>query len=631
MKIRESVVILLFILFSFTGFSRSNVERSSVWILNSYHDGYYWSDRIMNGIRDVLGSGDSINMFVDYMDSKRCSDSIYFKQLSSLYAYKYKKQHFDAIITTDDNALQFMLQYHDRLFPGVPVAFCGINDFEPSMIAGETLYTGVMENYDESGTLQMVLDIHPETEKVIVINDGTVTGQLIINRFERVKDNFPVSLTYLSNLSREQIKDSLQKVNNKTIVIWSVYLRTRNEKMLTTRESVQMISQWSPVPVYCVWDVVGLGVVGGKVSSPFDQGSLVASMMLDILNGTNPQDISVGAVPTSYRFDYNVLDRFKIDEKTLPENSIIINRPFSFYKEYAKVIWTTIVIFILLIIIISILTFLNKRLRQAEDSLIVKNSELETQKEKLEHMNVDLKKARDEAQESNNLKTAFIANLGHEIRTPMNGIMGFANLLKKDNLSPDKQQRYVDVIKKSGNRMLNIINDLIDISRIEAGQVKVNISKVGLNTLMDSLYLFFLHQAEEKGLKLICEKGLDDQESVIETDKGKLEQVLSNLLRNAIKFTQHGEIVLSYEKMNGFLKFSVKDTGPGIEKENHLVIFERFRQAGKASATGEDGSGLGLAISQAFVEILGGEIYVDSQPGEGATFFFTLPYSKVRK
>jgi PAS domain S-box-containing protein len=238
----------------------------------------------------------------------------------------------------------------------------------------------------------------------------------------------------------------------------------------------------------------------------------------------------------------------------------------------------------------------------------------------------ELKKAKERAEESDRLKTAFLANMSHEIRTPMNGILGFAELLKNPDLSGVEQNKYIGIIEQSGERMLSIINDLIDISKIESGQVELNIGPSSINEMLDNLYEFFLPEAEKKRLNLVVMKELTDNRSIIETDEMKLTQVLSNLIKNALKYTSDGTVSFGYKIDKESIKLFVQDTGIGIRPELHKKIFERFLQGDYAYEGAIEGSGLGLSISKAFVELLNGKIWVESEPGIGSTFFVVLPY-----
>lgn len=239
----------------------------------------------------------------------------------------------------------------------------------------------------------------------------------------------------------------------------------------------------------------------------------------------------------------------------------------------------------------------------------------------------DLIRAKEKAEESDRLKSAFLANMSHEIRTPMNGILGFSELLKAPDLSSEEREEYIALINKSGERMLNIINDIIDISRIEAGVVELHPEETDINEQVDFIFNFFIPQANEKGLKLLLNNTLKAEQSRVITDKEKVYAILTNLVKNAIKYTHHGQIEIGCSGNNDLLEFYVKDTGIGIPADRLSAIFERFVQADIEDRMAYQGAGLGLAITKAYVDMLGGKIWVESEVGQGSTFRFTLPVS----
>lgn len=243
---------------------------------------------------------------------------------------------------------------------------------------------------------------------------------------------------------------------------------------------------------------------------------------------------------------------------------------------------------------------------------------------------IDLKEALEKAQESDRLKSAFLANMSHEIRTPMNGILGFAELLKKPDLAGYEQQKYINIIEKSGTRMLHIINDIVDISKIEAGLMAISMQKTNVNELIEDTYTFFKPEAETKGIKLSFKTALPAKEASIKTDREKLYAILTNLVINAVKYTREGFIEVGYDivgvKNASTLQFYVRDSGIGIPKDRQAAIFELFIQADIDNRMAYQGAGLGLAITKAYVEMLGGKIRVKSEAGKGSTFYFTLPY-----
>jgi CheY-like chemotaxis protein/nitrogen-specific signal transduction histidine kinase len=237
----------------------------------------------------------------------------------------------------------------------------------------------------------------------------------------------------------------------------------------------------------------------------------------------------------------------------------------------------------------------------------------------------ELLSAKEKAEESDRLKSAFLANMSHEIRTPMNGILGFAELLKEPKLTCEEQQEYLTIIEKSGTRMLNIINDIVSISKVESGQVETFISETNLNEQIKFIYTFFKPEVEPRGIEFSFKNSLPDEEAIVKTDREKIYAILTNLVKNAIKFTIAGSIEFGYEKKGKYFEFFVKDTGIGIRQEQMEIIFERFRQGNDSLTRNYEGAGLGLAISKAYVEILGGKIWVESVYGKGSIVYFTIP------
>ena len=239
----------------------------------------------------------------------------------------------------------------------------------------------------------------------------------------------------------------------------------------------------------------------------------------------------------------------------------------------------------------------------------------------------ELTRAKERAEESDRLKSAFLANMSHEIRTPMNGILGFAQLLREPDHTGKEQQEFIRIIEKSGKRMLNIINDIVDISKIESGQMVISISETNINEQIEFIYDFFAPEVEKNGLQLDYKTTLPPNQSLINTDREKVYAILINLVNNAIKYTSTGSIEFGYEKKGKYLEFYVKDTGIGIREHYKEIIFKRFRQGDDLTKKFTEGTGLGLSIAKGYVELLGGKIWLESKLGKGSTFYFTIPYN----
>jgi signal transduction histidine kinase/Tfp pilus assembly protein PilF len=264
-----------------------------------------------------------------------------------------------------------------------------------------------------------------------------------------------------------------------------------------------------------------------------------------------------------------------------------------------------------------------KKRNKANKLLNIRNKEIEENR-------LELIAAKEKAEGSDRLKSAFLANMSHEIRTPMNGILGFSDLLKEPGLSGEEQQTYVALIEKSGTRMLNTINDIISISKIESGQMEVNLQESNINEQIEFIYNFFKPEMERNGMQFSFRNSLHFKDAIIKTDREKVYSILTNLVKNAIKYSEKGSIELGYDlnmdNKPSQLKFYVKDTGIGIPKDRQKAIFDRFIQADISDKMAFQGAGLGLSISKAYVEMLGGKIWVESEVCKGSIFYFTLPY-----
>ena len=266
--------------------------------------------------------------------------------------------------------------------------------------------------------------------------------------------------------------------------------------------------------------------------------------------------------------------------------------------------------------------FLNQKLDQ--EKLLIEEYNRNLGQQVIERTS-ELIKAKEKAEESDRLKSAFLANMSHEIRTPMNGILGFADLLKQPDLEGGKMHEYLEIIEKSGARMLNIINDIVDISKIEAGLMKVDLSETNLNEQLLDIFRFFLPEAEARGLRFNLVRILPAEQAVLTTDREKVFAVLSNLVKNAIKYTEKGTIEFGCEVKEELRVFFVKDTGIGIPESRQQAVFERFIQADIEDKRALQGAGLGLAISRSYAEMLGGKIWLKSKESEGSVFYFSLP------
>ncbi|BAX81745.1 ATP-binding protein [Labilibaculum antarcticum] len=268
-------------------------------------------------------------------------------------------------------------------------------------------------------------------------------------------------------------------------------------------------------------------------------------------------------------------------------------------------------------------------LKEKTDKIASQNEEYLCVNEELNQRNQELIIAKEKAEESDHLKTSFLQNISHEIRTPMNAVVGFSSFLNDPDLLPEKRKYFTDIIIQSSDQLLSIINDIVSIASIESGHEKVQGNEININLICKLINEQFFLKDTKPNVTCSLQTSLADDEAIIITDSTKLTQILTNLIGNALKFTKKGFVNFGYTLKDDFLEFYVEDSGIGIPSDMHAEIFKRFRQAEKTTARMFGGSGLGLSISKAYVEMLGGTIWLNSEPGKGSVFYFTLPYKKV--
>jgi GAF domain-containing protein/ABC-type uncharacterized transport system substrate-binding protein len=378
---------------SLTAQAQEPAQKKSVLVLHSYHVGYKWTDDITAGIVDGLGDHRAeIDLQIEYMDTKRIYDEDYVQYLYETYRYKFRNRDFDVIISSDDNAFNFLLDYGDEIFPGTPVVFCGVNYYDPArMEGGDSLrgrVTGVNEEADLRSTLELALGLHPETRLVAVVNDTTTTGLKMRQELEKVIPAFRdrTQFIFLEALTMEEVQDALGELPANSLVLYTLFFRDKAGVFYEYDESIRAVVEASSVPVYATWDFsLGYGPIGGMLTSGYYQGETAARLVVRILDGEDVAEIPVVMEsPNRYMFDYEVLQGRDISLASLPVSSVFINRPSSFYERYQGWIWGGGSVFLALVSIILALVWINLRRRRAEAALRVSNLALEEARSSLE-------------------------------------------------------------------------------------------------------------------------------------------------------------------------------------------------------------------------------------------------------
>jgi two-component system cell cycle sensor histidine kinase/response regulator CckA len=352
--------------------ARSHAQK--VLVVHSYHQGYLWTDEINRGIQKMFQQADpGCELFVEYLDSKRHKRAEIFPVMADLLVSKYQSIRPDVIITTDDNALDFMLAQRDRLFPGVPLVFCGLNDYTPQRLGGKKGCTGVAENFNLAGTLGLMLGLHPQAKTVYVVSDVTESGRKNLKRLQEVKHLFEdkVKFVEMAGLEASELERRLKGLPDDCVVLNLSFWRDSTGRGFEFKEGIQFVTQASPVPVYSPWDhMVRCGTVGGYVISGVRQGREAARLALMVLGGKPVDRIPVITdIPNLPMFDHAALNRFSIPAGSLPPDSVVINRPQSFYHRYKLLFWLITAFFVAQSVAIAALGVNMARRKRAELAL----------------------------------------------------------------------------------------------------------------------------------------------------------------------------------------------------------------------------------------------------------------------
>lgn len=326
-----SLVLLTLITHSIEFIYADNSDNvKTVLFINSYHEGYKWSDDIYDGIKSVLKSSDiKIDLQLEYMDTQRVINQQYYQSLFETYKYKFQDRNFDLILSSDEAAFTFLQDYGEVLFPNTPIVFCGVNHYEKDKVKNLELFTGVVEGFDIDDTIALALKNHPNTDTIYYVNDETTTGVSIMKEFETVIPKFSNQIKFIK-LDGEDLNSIAQKseyLDNNSLILFLIYFMDNAGNRYEYYDAVRRIEESSAVPIYGVWDfTLGYGIVGGKLTSGFYQGETAANIALRVLSGEKPSDIPViTEKTTNYQFDYAQLKKHKIKIDALPQDSIIIN------------------------------------------------------------------------------------------------------------------------------------------------------------------------------------------------------------------------------------------------------------------------------------------------------------------
>lgn len=595
------------------------------------------SDNLSAFMDEYRQRGGKYTPIIESMNCKNLSEAYLWKSRMASILGKYKgKNRPSLVILLGQEAWSAYISQDTEIAKKTP-SICGMVSVNGLVLPDDSIDTRVWEpeskniytdfgdynivagyvyEYDVDKNIELMRRFYPDMRRVAFISDNTYGGLSMQALVKKEMEKYPdLETIWLDGRTETfmEVSERMRRLPQNTCVLLGTWRVDCTESYVIGNTTYMLRDANPTLPVFTIASV-GLGhwALGGYTPEYHAVGKNIGAVTYDFLDKGDREGVDLVTIPGNYTFDIKRLHEFKLDSLNLPQGAVLVNKTPSLYEQYKYWVIGVVSAFMFLIACFLIAIYYIIRINHLKHHLEVSGEELLVAKEK--------------AEESNRLKTAFLANMSHEIRTPLNAIVGFSSVLVSDDSSPAEKAQYCDIIQKNSDLLLHLINDILDISRMESGKIKfvweecdvVELCQTALSTAeygrkTSALFLFETPVAS----------------LVIKTDAQRLKQVLINLLFNAAKFTPSGSIKLAIaiDKQHQQLELSVSDTGCGIPSDKSDRVFERFEKLNEYS----QGTGLGLAISRLIVENLGGKIWVDKDYTEGARFVFTHPLTKKEK
>ena len=614
---------LMFPAFSATG-------DHPVLIISSYNpDSRQTSDNISNFMEEFQRLGGTCGVELENMNCKSFSESPLWKTRMAGILSKYRDtKEPSLVILIGQEAWAAYLSLEDSVRGDVPVMTAlasrnvvllpeqgaDLKTWMPESLdffadfAGSPIKSGFVYQYDVAANIRMIKRLYPQTEHIAFISDNSYGGVTLQAHVVKEMKKFPeLSLILLDGRVNTiyTISDKLHSLPPRTVLLMGTWRVDMNDGYFMRNATYAMMEAAPGLPAFSITSVgIGYWAVGGVVPVYRALGRDMARQAVRVL--ANPKNSEIEIISCETVMDGKLVKERKLGIASIPGPIRLVNVTPGFYEQYKYHIWGVAAVLVILLTGLLITLYFFYRTKRLKDELEVSEAAL--------------REAKDRAEESNRLKSAFLANMSHEIRTPLNAIVGFSDVLSAGDTAIDDQRGYFEIIKANSDLLLRLINDILDVSRLEADRVTLTLEKCDVVQVCTQVTAS-VTQARRSSNRIVFESAADSLE--IRTDIQRLQQVVINLLSNADKFTENGTITLKLEPdmRNRTALFSVSDTGCGIPPEKRKRVFERFEKLNEYA----QGTGLGLSICKLIVEKWGGRIWIDSQYTRGARFVFTHP------
>ena len=626
---------LLFLLISHIGLSSAFAVTGEhpVLIISSYNpDARQTSGNIYDFMEDFERLGGKAPIALENMNCKSFSEAPLWKNKMEELLAKYQgKRSPVLLVLIGQEAWTAYLSQADSIRGNVPVLAAlasrnaiilpddsvDLKTWMPDAVdffhdfPNSSVKAGFVYEYDVEANINLIKKLYPKTRNIAFVSDNSYGGvSLQAHVVEEMKKHPELNLILLDGRTNTiyTISDKLHELPPNTALLLGTWRVDMYDGYFMRNATYTMMEAAGDVPTFSITSVgIGYWAVGGVIPSYRALGKDMAHQAVRLLQGPDSDRVEVEVIPNKIQMDSKIVKDKRLDLSSIHQPIEMVNETPSFYEQYKYHIWTVGTVLVVLLSGLFVSLYFYYHTKKLKDELQESESAL--------------REAKDRAEESSRLKSAFLANMSHEIRTPLNAIVGFSDVLASGGTSVDEQQGYVDIIKTNSDLLLRLINDILDVSRLEADRVTFTIEKCDVVPLCQQV-LASVSQARKSENEFIFEC---DRESVdLRTDTQRLQQVIINLLSNADKFTRNGKITLKLEvdDEKRVATFSVSDTGTGIPLEKQKQVFERFEKLNEYV----QGTGLGLSICKLTVEKWGGEIRVDSGYTDGARFVFTHPF-----